>query len=368
MEPKPETVHWHGPDPLKLTLNTFSSKNIRCKRGGETVEAFLCPKSPIRGPSIKARTIDDENGQYTLSFPFLYHGKCYLSISVNGNDVRGSPFDVDLLLKSKPVKLTKNVAELGANKGYLNFPQQPGGPHGIAVSPICGHIFVTDRKNHQIHVFDKQRKHIRTFGEEGSGKGQLKFPVGVAVGAEGLVYVSNNNNNRIEVFREDGTSVKQFGQLRHPINITVGNENLFIADLDNHRIAIFTLEGKLIRTIGSYGSGPGQYSYPTAVAISPSGDMYVADQCNHRIQVFNSGGVYQREFGKKQLKNPLDILITADGHVLVADYGNKRVVIYNTTGRLIRSFRVSSGPCGLAIDHNGDLLVTLFDTQQVAIF
>ena len=367
VEPKPETVLWNGSESLKLTLTTFDSKNIRCKRGGDNVEAFLCPKSPIPGPAIKVRVSDDENGQYTLSFPITYPGECNLSILVNGSDVRGSPFGVDLLPKPKPVKLNKNVAELGANKGYLNFPQQPGGPWGIAVAPN-GHTFITDDTNHQIHVFDEQRKYIRSFGQPGSGNEQLMRPVGIAVDANGLVYVANNNNHRIEVFREDGKFIKQFGQLAHPRNVTINNGKLYVADCGNHRIAIFTLEGQLVRTIGSQGSGPGQFNSPSAVAFSPDGDMYVADRNNHRIQVFNWYGVYQREFGGGQVKYPYDILITADGHVLVADFGNKRVIIFNTTGQLIHSFQVPSQPHGLAIDHNGDLLVTLRVAKQVAVF
>ena len=367
VEPKPETVRWNGSDPLKLTVNTFDSKNIRCKRGGDDVEAFLCPKTSISGPAIKARVTDDENGQYTLSFPITYPGECDLSILVNGSDVRGSPFGVDFLPKPKPVKLNKNVAELGANKQYLNFSEQPGGPWGIAVAPN-GHTFIAGHTHHQIHVFDEQRKYIRSFGQPGSGNGQLQYPVGVAVDSNGLVYVANNNNHRNEVFKEDGTFVKQFGQLKHPWNVTINNGKLYVADSVNHRIAIFTLEGQLIRTIGSQGSGPGQFNYPSAPAFSPDGDMYVADKNNHRIQVFNSDGVYQREFGGGQVKYPHDILSTADGHVLVADFGNKCVVIFNTTGHLIHSFQVPSEPYGLAIDHNGDLLVTLRDANQVAVF
>ena len=369
VEPKPETVRWNGSDPLKLTLNTFDSKNIRCKRGGDDVEAFLRPKSPILGPAIKARVVDDENGQYTLSFPITYQEECDLSILVNGGDVRGSPFGVDFLPKPKSGKLNKIVAELGANKGYLNFPQQPGGPWGIAVAPN-GCTFIADQPSHQIHVFDEQRKHIRSFGQRGSGNGQLMRPEGIAVDAEGLVYVADYSNNRIEVFREDGTFVRHFGtgELRGPWSVTVKNILVYVGEWSNHRISIFTLEGQLIRTIGSKGSGPGQFDTPSTVAFSPDGDMYVADQNNHRIQVFNSDGVYQREFGGGQVKNPYDVLLTADGHVLVADFGNNRVVIFNTTGQQIHSFQVPSQPYGLAIDHNGDLLVTLYDAKQVAVF
>ena len=254
-------------------------------------------------------------------------------------------------------------------KGYLNFPQQPGGPCGIAVAPN-GHTFIADFIKHQIHVFDEQRKYIRSFSQLGSGNGQLQDPLGVAVDAKGLVYVSNFNNNRIEVLQEDGTFVRHFGvgHIAHPQGVAVNKKLVYVAELSNHKISIFTLEGQLIPTIRSRGSGPGQFNCPSAVAFSPDGDMYVAEYYNHRIQVFNSDGVYQREFGGGQVKNPLDILITADGHVLVADCGNKRVIIFNTTGQLIHSFEVPSPPYGLAIDHNGDLLVTLPNDKQVAVY
>ena len=282
--------------------------------------------------------MDDENGQYTLSFPILYPGECDLSILVNGSDVQGSPFEVNFLPKPQPVKFNKNVAELGKIRGQLNFPQQPGGLWGIAVSPN-GHTFIAD---HQIHVFDEQRKHIRSFGQRGSQNGQLKVPTDVAVDANGLVYVANNNNHRIEVFREDGTFINFFGQLSFPWGVSINNRKLYVADFANHSISIFTLEGQLIRTIGSLGSCPGQFNGPSEVAFSPDGDMYVADKNNQRIQVFNLDGVYHREFGGGQLENPYDILITADGHVLVADHGNKRVIIFNTTGQIIHSFEVPS--------------------------
>ena len=368
VEPKPETVRWNGSDLITLTLNTFDSKNVQCTRGGDNVEAFLRPKS-IPGPAIKAMVVDDENGQYTLSFPITYIGVCDLSILVNGSDVRGSPFGVNFLSKPKSVKLNKNVAELGANKGHLNFPQQPGGSWGIAVAPN-GHTFIADHTSHQIHVFDEQTKHVRSFGQQGSGNGQLDDPTGIAVDPDGLAYVCNCRNNCIEIFRMDGTFVKQFGvgHFSNPSGVTVNNKQVYVADSGNNRISIFTLEGQLIRTIGSQGSGPGQFDWPTAVAISPDGDMYVTDYWNHRVQVFSPDGVFRREFGEGQLDWPLGILITADGYVLVANTGNNRIVIFNTTGLLVHRFQVGSGPRGLAIDHNGDLLVTLYNDKQVAVF
>ena len=370
VEPKPETLRDNGCNPVTLTLNTFDSKNIRCKSGGDNVEAFLRPKSPIPGPAIKVRVVDDENGQYTLSFPITYPGECDLSILVNGSDVRGSPFGVNLHRPLCP-KLTRNVAGIKASKDHLQFPQKPNSVYGIATSPN-GTVFVSDYRNHEIHVFDAQRKHIRTIGQPGSGQGQLNSPLGVAVDSDGLVYVVNCTNRCIEVLREEGTFVRQIGvgELNNPWNVTINNKHVYIADTGNHRIAIFTLEGQLIRTIRSQASGLGQFNSPSAVAFSPDGDMYIGDWYNQCIQVFTAEGVYKREFGKDQLKRPRDLLITADGDVLVADQGNNRVAVFNSRGNannFVHSFKVES-PLGLTIDGNGDILVTDNSNKQVVIF
>ena len=369
VEPKPESVLWNNSDPVTLTVTTFDRENIRCKRGGDNVEAFLHPKSTTPGPAIKVSVVDNKNGRYTISFLTTYRGECDLYIRVNGSDIRGSPFVVNFPLKLGLLELNKNVRELGANNGYLNYPQEGGGPWGIAVDQN-GHVFIVDHGKNQIHLYDKQRKYIRSFGQQGSGNGQLYSPIGIAVDRDNRLYIGNFLNMRIEVVESDGMFVRQIGagHLSGPYGVTVHNKHVFVAEYGNHRISVFTLDGQLIRTIGSQGSGPGQFNGPRSVAFAPEngGDMYVLDYKNSRIQVFNANGVYQREFGKGQVGSPMDVICTTD-HVLVADY-NYRVIIFNTMGQFIHSFQVGSNPRGLAIDHNGDLLVTLLNTNQVAVF
>ena len=65
------------------------------------------------------------------------------------------------------------------------------------------------------------------------------------------------------------------------------------------------------------------------------------------------------------MKRSYNILITADGHVLVTDFGNKHVIIFDTTGQLIHNFQVLFQSYDLAIDHNGDLLVTRRNDKHV---
>ena len=368
VEPKPEHLQSNGSDPVKLKLTTFDRKGIACKRGGDKIEGFIVSKSPIPGPAIKARVVDDNSGRYTLSFPSTYCGECELSIRVNGSEIRGSPFAVTLHRTLLWPKLSRNVRDIKVSKGRLQFPYQPGSVWGMAISQN-GTIFVSDYDNCEIHVFSKERKHMRVFDIQESEKGELALYC-LAVDCGGLVYITNFCNNRIEVHREDGTLVRQIRLAGQPCNVTIYNQQVYVVDTDNHRISIYTMQGHLVRHIGEHGSGPGQFDLPVAVSLSPDGDMYVSDNHNHRIQVLDMNGQFKREFGKGELKHPRGLVITADGDVLVADGRNNRVAVFWGHGNahhLVHSFKVEN-PRDLVFDSNGDILVTDGENKHVVIF
>ena len=67
---------------------------------------------------------------------------------------------------------------------------------------------------------------------------------------------------------------------------TDGSGNVYVADAGNHRIQKFDASGTFLTAWGSYGSGDGQFAYPSGVATDASGNVYVADTDNHRIQKF----------------------------------------------------------------------------------
>ena len=174
----------------------------------------------------------------------------------------------------------------------------------------------------------------------------------------GLVYIANWGNGRVEVFKEDGSFVRQIGggQLKSPWNVTIYGDRLFIPDFDNNRVLTFNTSGELTQTIGGGpGGGPGQFRGPTAVAVY-NNELFITD-CNNRVQVFSVNGQYNRELPRDQVRGPNDILITPDGEVLIADGWNNRVAIFNTSGDLLHRLDVR-GPRGLAINTNSELLVT----------
>ena len=263
-------------------------------------------------------------------------------------------------------KVTGDIQKLKASKGALQFPQQTNS-WGIAVSPI-GNIFVCDCNTHQIHVFDAQRNHVKTFSGQGTGPGQLSNPRGLASSADGLLFVANQNNC-VDTFREDGTFVRRIGQgqIQFPLDVTVHtNGQVYVADTNNHRVAVLTQNGQLVRTFGSYGSGAGQFSSPNGIAISPDGQLYVSDYNNSRVQVFTADGTYVREFGQGQFNSPIGLTFTTEGNVVVARNGNSCVSIFNQEGQLVHTLNVNA-PRSVSFDQNGDLLVVT-GAYQVEIY
>ena len=362
LEPAPDKDHRRlANDAIVFTLLTADQEKTPCNVGGEVVQAFLRPRPPLPGPSIKAAVNDEDNGQYKVTFDLTYTGECELSVLVNGAHIRGSPFVVELgSVTDVRLLLKRDISTLQACKGKLQFPQQPGLLSGVAVAPN-GTIFVLGYNNNKIHVFDAERKFAKSFG-------QLRVPMGIAITAEGLLYVAHAHG--VDVLTYDGALVRQIGcgTLKYPWDVTVHNGEVFVADSGNHRVAVFSQDGKLVHTIGSQGSGPGQFISPTGVAISPDGELYVSDFGNSRVQVLTPQGVYIREIGKGQLNTQHKLLFSGDKHMLVADQTNNRVAVFNQDSALVLSLPSAEYPVGLAVDQKGDLLVACLNGRCVQIF
>lgn len=79
-------------------------------------------------------------------------------------------------------------------------------PQGIAVDPADGHVYVTDPGNARIQRFEPGGVHVESFGLSGAALGELNWPVGVEIGDGGIVYVTERDNHRVQLFGYDGTA------------------------------------------------------------------------------------------------------------------------------------------------------------------
>jgi streptogramin lyase len=130
-------------------------------------------------------------------------------------------------------------------------------------------------------------------------------------------------------------------------------------------------------SVGSYGSGNGQFSHPSGVTLDPEGDLWVADQGNDRIQKFNEAGEYVSQIGSSgsgngQFASPKAIAIDAEGNLWVADSGHGRLEQFDDEGKFIKAVGSPgssnghfSGPEDIAIDAEGNLWVA--DTYNYRI-
>ncbi|VDL82060.1 unnamed protein product [Nippostrongylus brasiliensis] len=136
--------------------------------------------------------------------------------------------------------------------------------------------------------------YLNSFGGHGQSNGKFNNPWGVAVDELGTIYVADKDNHRVQMFDKNGLFVGKFGsnghgpgQLHNPLFIAVNNANhqVYVSDSSNHRICVYDVQGAFLFSFGTEGFHGGQFKFPRGVAVDPQGNILVADSGNNRIQV-----------------------------------------------------------------------------------
>jgi DNA-binding beta-propeller fold protein YncE len=163
-------------------------------------------------------------------------------------------------------------------------------PADIAFAPN-GDVFVADGYgNSRVVKFDKRGKFLMAWGKKGKGKGEFNLPHAVRLDSKGRVYVGDRENNRVQVFEQDGTYVREFGGFA-PFGLFITpDDTLFVADGRANRIQRMTLDGKVLATWGATGSRPGDFHLPHGITVAPAdGAVYVTEIDGKRVQKFLPG-------------------------------------------------------------------------------
>lgn len=187
-------------------------------------------------------------------------------------------------------------------------------PIGIALNKENGLIYIADAWNSRVQVFDVQGNYINTFGKFGIADGDLKYPVGVAINSKGEIYISDIVNNRIEIYDKEGNYLREIGkkdgsgnpvsgfnmgEFNSPVGITIDKlDRLYVADQGNARIQIFDNSDVPIKSIGTYGTADSQFQTLYGVTVDSNGNIYGVDYISCRVQKFDSNGTYLYSIGK----------------------------------------------------------------------
>ncbi len=257
-------------------------------------------------------------------------------------------------------------------------------PTEVAVSSR-GHIFVLDGANCRVAVFGNDGKRLYTFGKAGSGKGELKNPVGLDLAGRDTVYIADTGNRRIQVFDARGRyrrGIDLTAWDARPVEVTVAENvhRLYVSDAKHHQILCFNTNGDFKFAWGEYGKAPGEFKYPGPACVDKKGNLFVVDILNGRIQVFDPDGKHSRLLGRLgivpgRLFRPKGIVIDPQSRIFVSDSYTGIVQVFNRTGGLVgilsrgtsQWLRLTS-PIGMAFDKGGRFYIVQAHLNRVSVY
>lgn len=266
-----------------------------------------------------------------------------------------------------------------------NGPGQFVYPRAVALAKD-GTLFVVD-KAARVQHFTPEGEVLHGWRMPDWKKGK---PTGITAGDDGLLYVADTHYHRVMVFEPDGTLVRQFGsygrepgQFIYPTDVAVARDGtLYVTEYGgNDRVSVFDASGRVLTTFGSLGGGEEQFSRPSAIALDEQRErIYVADACNHRISVFDIEHRVVAHFGGPgsepgKLRYPYDLCFADDRSLLVCEYGNNRVQLFSPDGQSQgcwgtpgRRLAELAAPWGVAADSRGRTFVVDSGNDRIQVW
>ncbi len=224
-----------------------------------------------------------------------------------------------------------------------------------------GNLYVCQRADPPILVFDRNGKFLRSIGD-----GREMDSHGIWITPDGRIFLVDRDAHQLICFSPEGKILFTIGDpsrpqfnapFSHPTDVAVAaSGDIYVADgYGNSVVHRFSPDGKLKKTWGSCGSGPGQFATPHGVNILPDGRLLVGDRENNRIQVFDADGQYLTEW--RGFYKPMDIFVDAQSRIFVTDQ-RPRVTALNDRGEIFGASKPAlSMPHGITGDKDGNIFV-----------
>ena len=255
----------------------------------------------------------------------------------------------------------------------ITLTPQTAGPHQLLITMDGQHV---QNSPNDLDVKPKRDYHTLCNAQQVI---QCYWPSCVAIHDNGDIYVGSDDGC-IYVFDQTGqlkntigSSGSGDGQFSHPWGISIKGDVLYVADNGNHRVQKLTSSGKFLHTFGQEGSGQGQLSWPMAVIIDPNNKLIVSDYNNHRIHIFNENGgwlltIDGKGSGNHSFQFPWGLALDPQGNIHVAAEGSNTIKVFTKEGVYVRMYGDPNGPIGIAIDDEGYSLVSEISGHCLSIY
>ena len=184
----------------------------------------------------------------------------------------------------------KNITSIKRGAGPFNRPTN------VAIGPR-GDIYISDGYgNARVHKFSPTGQLERSWGEPGRGPGQFYLPHGIAIDAEGRVFVCDRESDRIQIFDPDGGYLGEWTDTQRPTHLVFDSlGRAYVTELAWHegdvsqsfgrvktprhaRMSIFDKDGRVLARWGTPDStAPGSFAAPHGLALDSKNDLYVSE-------------------------------------------------------------------------------------------
>jgi sugar lactone lactonase YvrE len=252
--------------------------------------------------------------------------------------------------EQEPIASAMLIGGVGQSDGRFTTPR--------AIATNDEIIIVID-KSGRLQRFKHDGTFLSTWDLHLSGTG---FPTGVSIDDSGLIWIADTHQQRILVLDQNGTEVNAFGeygtgdgQFLYPTDVAFGDDGeVYVSEYGgNDRISVFTRAGEFRYSFGHFGSGDEDFLRPQSIAISPStGNLFISDAGNHRIvERTKRGAVVQiigtAGRGQGQLLYPYGIVFDSPTTFLVAEFGNNRLQRFTVDGEALETYGGAGDVVGL---------------------
>ena len=272
--------------------------------------------------------------------------------------------------------MTGRVQKFSPEGKFLLSWQMPqtdlGKPKGMGRDRE-GNILVIEPHYQRVNHFTPGGKWVAQWGCRGTNEGCFILPRGIAQNSRREFLVSEYMGaERVQRFALPVQSLKPKVQSRSDGGTSPLTPALSPSEgerEDRSPLLVNPVVPRLLSVLGKAGTGPGEFNRAEGICVDAQDRLYVADSCNHRIQIFSAEGKFIRQYGRAgsglgELSYPYDIAVDADGYQFVCEFGNSRIQVFNANCQpveIIGGPGAAPGrfanPWGVALDSHGNLVV-----------